>query len=82
MLRELSRTEGSRPTSGTVWSESMTRCATSVLNSRVNFLLVTVIRTSFQPPHRGDMLGVYFFWGTSAWVKGVNATFSESLLMK
>src|SRR5664280_1669611 len=43
----------------------MTRCAASVLNSRVNFLLVTGMGTSFQPPHRGDPLGVHFSWGVS-----------------
>jgi hypothetical protein len=35
------------------------------LYSRVNFLLVTAMGTSFQPPHRGDMLGVHFPWGIS-----------------
>jgi hypothetical protein len=49
LLREFASTESSRVTSRTVLPVSMTRCAASVLNSRVNFLLVAPVVTSFQP---------------------------------
>ena len=47
----------------------MTRCAASILNSSVNFLLVAPMVTSFQPTRVG-LLGVYFFWGTSDFETG------------
>ena len=46
--------------------ESMTRWATSILNSRVNFLLVGgALVTIFPPTERAGLSGVYFLGGVS-----------------
>ncbi len=62
---EFSATEISLATSVTLRPESMTRCAASILNSSVNFLLVGAMVTSSQPAQRTGLSGVHFLWGIS-----------------